>query len=140
MEDSRGGKGLGIAALILGILSVPLMFCGVGVIVALIAIILAIIAIAKKNDGKPLAIIGLVFSLITTIITAACIAIFLPYKDGMADLIQNMGEYIEEYDEDGTYPPVLEDMQENFSIPDEQMDAIMESIKQSYASSAAAQQ
>jgi hypothetical protein len=54
-------KGLAIAALVVGIIS--LLCCFVPVI-GIIAIILAIVALIKKQGAKPAAIIGLILGIV----------------------------------------------------------------------------
>lgn len=125
----KRGKGLAIAALILGIISIPLLCCGVGAVFGIISIILAIISLATKKEGTVCAVIGLILSLISVAVTGVVIAMFAPYYDGYLEFIENKDEYFEEYDENGTYPPVLEDLKENFDIPDETCDEFMDSFK-----------
>lgn len=125
----KRGKGLAIASLILGIISIPLLCCGIGAVFGIISIILAIISLATKKAGKVCAIIGLILSLISVAVTGVAIATFAPYYKGFMDFYENSDEYIEEYDETGEYPPFLEDLKEDYDIPDEQLDQIMENMK-----------
>ncbi len=130
----KRSKGLAIAALILGIISIPLLCCGIGAIFGIIAIILAIISLATKKGGTVCAVIGLILSLISVAITGVAIAVLAPYYDGYMDFYKNSDEYIQEYDENGTYPPFLEELQENYDIPDEQLDQFMDSMKKALES------
>ena len=60
-EPAQGGKGLSIAAMICGILSI--VCCCVGwlsIILAIVAVVLGIIAMVKGASGKALALTGLI--------------------------------------------------------------------------------
>lgn len=74
MNEKRG-SGLGIAGMILGIISVILSFLVVGGIIGIIGIILSIVAMAKKGAKKGAAIAGFVLNLIAIIIMIAVISI-----------------------------------------------------------------
>lgn len=66
----QGSKGLGIASMVLGIVS--LVLCcfvpWVPLILGLVGLILGGVAIAKKMPGKGMAIAGLVCSIITVVL------------------------------------------------------------------------
>jgi hypothetical protein len=58
-------KGLGVAALVLGIAAIiTLLLCGLGAIVAVAGIIIGIIAVVQ-NNGRGMAVAGLVLSTVT---------------------------------------------------------------------------
>ena len=67
MEEQNASKGLSVASLILGILS--MLCCCIGFPFAIIGIILAIVSLVKHKGGKGLAIAGLITSGITMIIS-----------------------------------------------------------------------
>ncbi|WP_204041403.1 hypothetical protein [Acrocarpospora phusangensis] len=70
----RGG-GLGTAALVLGIVSIVLLFlCGLGTLTAIAGVIVGIVAIAKRSN-KPRAIVGLVLSIATLVLAAILAAV-----------------------------------------------------------------
>ncbi|GAA0359639.1 DUF4190 domain-containing protein [Actinoallomurus spadix] len=61
-------RGLGIAALVLGIAGLlTLLLCGIGVILAIIGLVIGIIAVVRRN-GRGMAVAGLVLSVITLVI------------------------------------------------------------------------
>lgn len=67
MEQQNGGKGLSIAAMVLGIVSVA--FCYVSYVslpCAILAIIFGIIG--KKRDGRGMAIAGLILGIIAIVL------------------------------------------------------------------------
>lgn len=126
---NEGSKGLSIAALIMGILS--MLCCCIGFPFAIVGIILAIIVLVKGKNGKGLAIAGLITSgitLIISIITAISMIPVIPYIDGIKDYIENVEEYVSEYEEDGTYPPVIDKMIEDGLIPADQADQLMDQM------------
>jgi cytochrome c biogenesis factor len=64
-------RGLGIAALILGIAAlITLLICGLGVVVAVAGLIVGIIAVAR-NNGRGMAVAGIVLSAVTLVIAIA---------------------------------------------------------------------
>lgn len=73
----RGSNGVAIAALVLGLLSVPLIIVLIGPLLALIAIILGIVGVKKANSlggtGKGMAITGIVSGLLTIVLTVLAV-------------------------------------------------------------------
>lgn len=135
MEEQNASKGLSVASLILGILS--MLCCCIGFPFAIIGIILAIVSLVKHKDGKGLAIAGLITSGITmiiSVITAISLVPMMPYIDGWMDFGQNAQSYMEEYEEYGTYPPVFEDMIDDGLISEEEAEQTMDQMMQSMAS------
>lgn len=137
MEETNGSKGMAVASLIFGILS--LVCCCIGFPFAIIGLILAIIVLAKHKNGKGLAIGGLITSIIClliSIITAVSMIPIMPYLGGFIELGTNMNEYIEEYNEDGTLPPVFDQMIDDGLINEEEADNAMQSMIDNYTQSA----
>ncbi len=112
-------KGLAIAALVVGIIS--LLCCFVPVI-GIIAIILAIVALIKKQGAKPAAIIGLILGILSTLISGVVVAGLFQMK---ALGSEYFGPIVDQYYEDGTLPDELKQLE---SYPDEQKDQIIEII------------
>ncbi len=134
MNESNGSKGMAVAALIFGILSI--LCCCIGFPFAIIGLILAIIVLAKGKNGRGLAIGGLITSIITLIIsvmTAISMAPVMPYIGDCVDFGTNMVQYVEEYQEDGTIPPVFEKMVEDGVITDEDAEQIMDQLITQYS-------
>lgn len=79
-EQPRMSNGLGIAALVLGLLSIPGAFFGgiPGILLGLLAIVLGIVALrrvkARRADNKGMAITGLVTGIIGLLIGLAVLA------------------------------------------------------------------
>ena len=122
-------KGLSVAALIFGILG--MLCCCVGFPFAIVGLILAIIALAKRKGGKGLAIGSLITSLITLIISAVMFVIMLPvmpYMNGFIDLGTNPQQYVDEYNETGEFPPVIEDMISDGLIGEDQANDMMDQL------------
>lgn len=135
MEEQNASKGLSVASLILGILS--MLCCCIGFPFAIIGIILAIVSLVKHKGGKGFAIAGLITSGITmiiSVITAISLVPMMPYIDGWIDFGQNAQSYMEEYEEYGTYPPVFEDMIDDGLISEEEAEQTMDQMMQSMAS------
>jgi O-antigen ligase len=63
----RQHRGLGIAALVLGIVAiVTLMLCGVGAVVAVAGVVIGIVALTRGN-GRGMAATGLALSVVTLV-------------------------------------------------------------------------
>lgn len=61
-------KGLGVAALVLGIAAlVTLLLCGLGAVLAIAGIVIGIIAVAR-DSGRGMAVTGLTLSVVTLVI------------------------------------------------------------------------
>ena len=79
LVDKKEGKGFAIAALVLGILSIVFCwmwwFIGLPFILAIIGLIFAIVALAKKSDGKGIAIGGLITSIVGFILSIVVVII-----------------------------------------------------------------
>jgi hypothetical protein len=64
-------RGLGIAALVLGIASLlTLVLCGFGVLLALAGLVIGIIAIVRRN-GRGMAVAGVLLSALTLVLSIA---------------------------------------------------------------------
>lgn len=134
--EENGSKGMAVAALIFGILGI--ICCCIGFPFAIIGLILAIVVLTYHKAGKGLAIAGLITSIITLIISVyvgISLVPFVPYKDGFVDLANQADTYIEDYEEDGSLPPVLDDLINDGKITEEQADTMMQSFAQSYKQS-----
>lgn len=62
-QEPKKSKGLAIAAMVVGILSMTLC-CTVGSVLGLVGLILGIVSLSKKEDGKGMAIAGIITSAI----------------------------------------------------------------------------
>ncbi len=134
MEDVKPkSNGISIAALILGILSV--LCCCVGFPFAIVGIILAVIALVKHRGAKPAAIIGLILSILCMAISIFTAARILPYKDDIVDFAKNAEEYVEEYEESGEMPPLIERMKKDGSISEDIANDMMDKFVESYKAS-----
>lgn len=109
MEENQS-KGLAIAALVLGILS--FITFGGCCLLGVISIIFAIVVLVKHKGGKVMAIIGMILSAISVLYMAISLIMFIPLKDSYMDFALNMDAYIEEYEEEGTYPEFIEKLAE----------------------------
>ena len=148
MEERK--KGLSIAALILGILS--MLCCCIGFPFAIIGLILAIIALVKNSGAKGAAIVGLITSIITLIISTLVTVTLIPfapyfediqhlytififmlgwvifYFEDMGEMVQNAATVVEEYEEDGAYPEVIDRMIEDGVFGEEEAKIFMDSF------------
>ncbi|MCO6009069.1 DUF4190 domain-containing protein [Actinoallomurus purpureus] len=69
-------RGLGIAALVLGIASIlTLLLCGLGAILAVAGLIVGIIAVVQRN-GRGMAVAGLILSAVTLVLAIGLAAWF----------------------------------------------------------------
>ena len=134
--EENGSKGLSVCALIFGILGI--LCCCVGFPFAIIGLILAIIALAKHKAGKGLAIAGLITSLITLIISAYMAISVLPYTDEIVDYTQNIETYVEQYQEDGSFPPLYEKFISEGKMTEEQAQQFMDMVVSSAGQAAQA--
>ncbi|MCO5997588.1 DUF4190 domain-containing protein [Actinoallomurus rhizosphaericola] len=67
-ETQPQRRGLGIAALVLGIAGLlTLLLCGIGVILAIVGLVIGIVAVVQRN-GRGMAVAGIVLSAVTLII------------------------------------------------------------------------
>ena len=92
-QDNSGKKGLAIAALVLGILSLPAILTVVGgIVLGLIAIILGIVAARGaskgKNGGKGLAITGAVLGALGLIVSVVIVVVGVSFLN--SDTGQNL--------------------------------------------------
>jgi|GEM_PF-1099726 len=88
-QTSYPGKGLSIAALVLGICS--LVFPGLGIVTAIIALVLGILGKKKADEagaptgmataGVVMSIIAIAFSVLTVVVCVACFAAAINYAD-----------------------------------------------------------
>lgn len=126
MEENNGSKGLAIASLVLGILS--LISCCSCFPLAIVGLILSIIALVKSKNGKGLAIAGLITSAVALVVFIVSAVRFAPYASDYMDFVQNSAEYVQEYEEDGTYPPLFEKLIDEGKVPEEQVEQIFDQI------------
>lgn len=77
MPPQKGGVGLGVASMVLGILSILFSCCFyyIAFPCGLIGLILGAVAIKKGNNGKGMAVAGLVLSIISLALAVVTIAI-----------------------------------------------------------------
>ncbi|MEG1946768.1 MAG: DUF4190 domain-containing protein [Lachnospiraceae bacterium] len=85
------GIGLGIASMVLGIISIILSCTYINVITAIVSIILGIIQIVK-NEKKGMAIAGIVCSVVSVVILVMLVIIGIAVMNTSAyqEIIQNM--------------------------------------------------
>ncbi len=122
------GKGISIAALVLGIISLVFLCCCIGGIFGVVGIVLAIIALATNASGKGMAIAGLVMSSLSIIVTIIYVAISIPFMSGIAEFSENMDQYVQEYAENGSVPSVLEEMESEFGLGEDWAETIMDAM------------
>lgn len=78
-------RGLGVTALVLGILAVPtLVLCGIGLVVALGGLVVGGIALTRKN-GRAYAITGITISALTLVLGGVGASWFLAQARECAD-------------------------------------------------------
>ncbi|MBE6853882.1 MAG: hypothetical protein E7505_10515 [Ruminococcus sp.] len=136
MEETKSKKGLSIAALIFGIIS--MLCCCMGFPFAIIGLILAIIALVKRSGGKGMAIAGIITSGITLVIStivAVSLIPFAPYVEGFVELGENAEECIEEYEEYGVLPDVVQEMIDDGLMTEDDAKIFMDSFSTSYQQS-----
>ncbi|MCQ2465187.1 MAG: DUF4190 domain-containing protein [Oscillospiraceae bacterium] len=125
--EPSGSKAMAIVSLVLGIVSIVCCICGLPF--AVVGLILAILVLVKNKNGRGQAIAGLVTSIIGLIIgvyMVISLISFMPYMDEYKDFIANAPAYAEEYDEYGTYPPMIEHMIDDGLMEEEQAEQIMD--------------
>jgi len=126
MEENNGSKGLAIASLVLGILS--LCSCCSCFPLAIIGLIISIVVLVQKKNGKGLAIAGLITSAVALVVFIVSAVRFAPYASDYMDFVQNSAEYVQEYEEDGTYPPLFEKLIDEGKVPEDQVEQIFNQI------------
>lgn len=82
--EQKQGNGLGIASLVIGIISL-LLSCCYGGVIGVVGIILGIIAISKNNSQKGIAIGGIVTSAIAIAITVFMLILGVSVLDSVGD-------------------------------------------------------
>lgn len=91
-QQSSQTNGLAIAALIVGILSIPLAFaCGIGGLFGIAAIVLGFLGLKKANDdlgggGKGLAVGGIVTGGLGLLAVIAWVVLFFVVADSVDDI------------------------------------------------------
>lgn len=133
MDETKGTSGLSIAALILGILSI--LCCCIGFPFSIAGIILAVIVLVKEKPGKGMAIAGLIMSVITLLISivfAIRITPILPYFGDIIKFSKDPGDEIVEYQEEGVYPEVVENLIEDGVFSEDDAKVFMDSFIQGY--------
>lgn len=133
--SAASGKGMAIAALILGILGLAL-FCACGsFVLGPIAIILAIVVLATKRNGKSMAIAGIITGGLGIILSIVMLFSFKDEFDDFMYLAENADQIIEEYEEDGTIPDFILKYEEKYGIDAEEF---MEQFVEGYNSDSSA--
>ncbi|MEV0972845.1 hypothetical protein [Microtetraspora glauca] len=75
-QPPKRGGGLGTAAMVLGIVSIVLLFvCGIGTVTAVVGVILGIVALAT-GSSKSRAVTGIVLSVVTLVLAAVIGVVF----------------------------------------------------------------
>ncbi|MFT7710847.1 DUF4190 domain-containing protein [Clavibacter tessellarius] len=92
----RGGKGLAIAALVVGIAAVVTALIPflnyVAFVPAFAAIILAIISLARRMDGKPLAVTGLILGIVGFVLGVILAIVYtFAFVDAVSDAVESSG-------------------------------------------------
>lgn len=112
-------KGLAVAALIFGILSIIGFCCCLNVITAPLALIFGFVSIAKHRGGKGMAITGIVFALLSIAIIGMMlfsVRDILPYSQQITtdymQVVNDQDEVFPAYEEDGTLPDYLQKYKE----------------------------
>jgi peroxiredoxin len=92
----QAGIGLGVASLLLGLVSLPLSFFVIGGGIGIVGLILAVVHLRKKLPFKAMAIWGLVLSVIGVVVgTGFCVLYYRGYCSMMQDWQgQGFDEYI----------------------------------------------
>lgn len=103
--QSRGSNGIAIAALVCGLLSIPLLIlAGLGALVAVVGLILGFVGVSKANKmggtGKGMAITGIVSSLLCLLLVAAVFFFGLQFIDSPM-FQQQLQEAQQEVEEQG---------------------------------------
>jgi O-antigen ligase len=122
VEENKGSRTMAIVSMILGIIALVSCVCYCSAIpLGIVGIILAIIVLAKKKNGKPFAITGLVTSILGVVCSAVVLILYMPMVDNLEEFMNNVDEYVEDYQEDGTIPDTIlemfggnEDLAKNF--------------------------
>lgn len=132
MEEPKGGKGMAIASLVLGIIGLVL-FCACGsFVLGPIAIILAIIVLVGKRNGKGMAIAGIITGGLGIILS---IVMLLSFKDEMEDILylyENSEEIVSEYEEDGEIPDFILEYEEKYGKDEFDAEEFMRAYADSY--------
>jgi hypothetical protein len=81
-------RGIGITALVLGILSLPtLLLCGLGAVVGLAGLVVGVIALIRRN-GRGLAIAGMAMSAASVVLGAIAVSWFLSQAAECGDTLK----------------------------------------------------
>jgi prepilin-type processing-associated H-X9-DG protein len=110
-QPAKGGKGLAIASMILGLVSLVL-----SVVPALVAIVLGIVSLAKKKPGKGMAITGIITGAIGLLILPAILvpalsrAVEMAHRAACVANLKGISKAIVLYQNsyDQAYPPDFE--------------------------------
>lgn len=116
-NTEREGKGLAVASLVLGLVSLIGICCCAGLIDIItipLALIFGIISLVKKRSGTGLAITGIVTSCVATLILGTILWLIwplLPHLEEIADdyarLSQNQHTIFPEYEKTGELPDFM---------------------------------
>jgi hypothetical protein len=103
-----------ITSMILGILSVTL--CAVlNIVLAPIAIGLGTFALLAKKPGRGKATTGIVTGVVSLTVLLGIVMQYGHMYPQFKDLVENNSSYIEIYQEDGTYPPFVQTIENEFN-------------------------
>jgi hypothetical protein len=113
-QPQNSGKGMAIAALVLGILGLAL-FCVCGsFVLGTIGIILGIVVLVSKRNGRGMAIAGIITGLLGIILSVVMLVSFKDDIDNFMYLAQNADQIIEEYEEEGKIPDFILEYEEKY--------------------------
>lgn len=92
-------NGFGIASLVIGILSMTILFAG-GSVLGLLGLIFGIVSLSQKEKSKGMAIGGIVTSCIGIVIGTVAIIGFVFYRDDIETKIREVMEIEDDWDDD----------------------------------------
>lgn len=74
--EKKGGQGLAIAGMVLGIISLVCCCFGyIALVIAIVGFVLSLISLIQKKPGKGMAIAGIVCSVISIVFLVICMAV-----------------------------------------------------------------
>lgn len=100
--------GLAVASFVLSLVNVIFCALSCSFIFAPVSIIMGIVSLAKKQGGKPLAIIGIAVSSVSLVIFGLFTSIFVKIYPDMEYFIKNDTAIISEFEETGQIPEQFE--------------------------------
>lgn len=127
--QNNESKTMAIIALVLSIIAfLGICFC-IGLPFGIAALIISIIVLAKKKNGKGMAIAATIISSIAVLISAIMVAVIVPMYNDMIDFTMNLPEIVENYQEDGSLPDYLDEYREKYP---EYFDSFMDGVIEEY--------